>query len=200
MKKYLIVISLICCVLCLCLAYLHIEKRVTKFELPQGELKWSNVRPVSAKMCIPAAFTGPNGKIIGSYRVAGHTHQNGKAMKMKVSLKGDTFVLGSNWVGDYGFQQLTLVNNSKPMRFKDSRRAMRRALCKSKDKTFIIESNYPMKISSFAYYCSKHCEYAVYLDMGEYGYGYIKRGHFIRPLHIIGLFTKHKQTNWIYIE
>ena len=41
---------------------------------------------------------------------------------------------------------------------------------------------------------------AAYLDMGEYGYGYIKKNSLIRPLYIWGFFTRHKQTNWIYIK
>ena len=57
-----------------------------------------------------------------------------------------------------------------------------------------------MTLTSFVYYCSKYSTNAVYLDMGEYGYGYIKKGWFIRPLHILGFFTQHKQTNWLYIE
>ena len=77
-------------------------------------------------------------------------------------------------MSDNGFQQLTLVYNSKPMMFRDSRKAIRRALCKD--------------------------ENAAYLDMGEYGYGYIRKNNLIRPLHIWGFLTRNKQTNWIYIE
>ena len=77
-------------------------------------------------------------------------------------------------MSDNGFQQLTLVYNSKPMMFRDSRKARRRALCKD--------------------------ENAAYLDMGEYGYGYIRKNNLIRPLHIWGFLTRNKQTNWIYIE
>ena len=95
----------------------HISGRVTKFDLPDGELKWSSVKPTNAKMFLPAAFTNENGEISGAYRYDGRTYQNGKALKMKVSLKGDTFYISNQWLSDNGFQQLTLVYNSKPMSF-----------------------------------------------------------------------------------
>ena len=52
----------------------------------------------------------------------------------------------------------------------------------------------------FALECSKQCTNAAYLDMGEYGYGYIKQGPVTIPLFAPAIFTQHKQTNWIYIE
>ena len=182
------------------IAYLHIEKRVTKFELPKGELKWSNKRPQNAKMCVPAAFTDEQGEILGAYRINGKTYEANKTMVMRVSLKGDMFFISRKWMGDNGFQQLTLVNNSKAMKFHDTRKTIRRALCKDKDGAFILQSNYPMTMSDFALECGKRCTNATYLDMGEFGYGYIKNGLFTRPLYIWGYFTRHKQTNWIYIE
>ena len=118
---------------------------------------------------------------------------------MRVSLKGDIFYISRQWMSDNGFQQLTLVYNSKPMRFYDSRKTIRRALCKDEKGAFILQSNYPMTLSEFALECGKRSTNAVYLDMGEYGYGYIKKNSFIRPLYIWGFFTRHKQTNWIYI-
>ena len=178
----------------------HISGRVTKFDLPDGELKWSSVKPTNAKMCLPAAFTNENGEISGAYRYDGRTYQNGKALKMKVSLKGDTFYISNQWLSDNGFQQLTLVYNSKPMKFHDSRKSIRRALCKDENGAFILQSDYPMTLDKFAMECSKHSTNATYLDMGEYGYGYVKTNRLIRPLYIWGFFTKQKQTNWIYIE
>lgn len=119
---------------------------------------------------------------------------------MRVSLKGESFYISKSWLSDNGFQQLTLVYNSKPMKFSDSRRAIRRALCKNENGAFILESNYPMTMNSFAAECSKHITNATYLDMGEYGYGYVKKNHLVRPLYIWGFFTKGKQTNWICVE
>jgi hypothetical protein len=70
----------------------------------------------------------------------------------------------------------------------------------SPERTFILESNYPMTLTRFALECSKQCTNATYLDMGEYGYGYIKQGSVTIPLFAPAIFTQHKQTNWIYIE
>ena len=196
MKKILTII----CLLIMAFTCWNISNRVTRFDLPDGELKWSPVKPKSAKMCLPAAFTNEDGKISGAYRYDGKNYQNGKALNMRVSLKGDMFYISRQWMSDNGFQQLTLVYNSKPMKFHDSRRAIRRALCKDENGAFILQSNYPMTLTDFALECSKHSANATYLDMGEYGYGYIKRNRFISPLYIWGFFTRHKQTNWIYIE
>ena len=67
MKRFLLRLGIVSLVLLLCLgfAYFYIEKRVTRFDLPKGELKWSKVRPQNARMCVPAAFTGTNGIITG---------------------------------------------------------------------------------------------------------------------------------------
>ncbi len=198
MKRFLLLICLVS--LCIGGAYLHFKSGVTRFDLPKGELKWSNTRPQNAKMCIPAAFTDEQGRILGAYRINGKNYEANKTMRMKVSLKGDMFFISSRWMGDYGFQQLTLVNNSKVMKFHDERKTMRRALCKDKNRAFILQSNYPMTLSDFASECGERCTNATYLDMGEFGYGYIKNGFFTIPLHIWGYFSRDKQTNWIYIE
>ena len=202
MKRFLRTLSIAFFILCLCLGivYIHFEKKVTRFDLPKGELKWSNKRPQNAKMCVPAAFTDEQGQILGAYRINGKTYEANKTMVMRVSLKGDMFFISRKWMGDNGFQQLTLVNNSKAMKFHDTRKTIRRALCKDKDGAFILQSNYPMTMSDFALECGKRCTNATYLDMGEFGYGYIKNGFFTRPLYIWGYFSRDKQTNWIYIE
>ena len=196
MKRILLILGLICSIV----TYIHIDNKVTRYELPSGEIKWTHTRPKDAKMCIPAAFTGEDGKISGSYRCDGKTYQNGQALNMRVSLKDESFYISKNWMSDNGFQQLTLVYNSKPMKFKDSSKAIRRALCKDENGAFILQSNYPMTLDKFAIECSKHSTNATYLDMGEYGYGYIKKNHLVRRLYIWGFFTRDKQTNWIYIE
>ena len=202
MRRLIQTLSVIFFILCICLGivYLHIEKKVSRIDLPKGELKWSNKRPQNAKMCIPAAFTDEQGQILGAYRINGKSYEANKTMRMRVSLKGDMFFISNKWMGDNGFQQLTLVNNSKAMKFHDTRKTIRRALCKDKDGAFILQSNYPMTMSDFALECGKRCTNATYLDMGEFGYGYIKNGLFTRPLYIWGYFTRNKQTNWLYIE
>ena len=195
MKRLLIIIGLVI------IGFIcwHISNKVTRFDLPEGELKWSYIKPENARMCLPAAFTGLDGKIMGSYRYDGKNYQSNRYYR-KVSLKGDKFYISRNWLSDNGFQQLTLVCDSKPMKFYDSRRTIRRALCKDENGAFILQSNYPMTMSAFAVECAKCCTNAAYLDMGEYGYGYIKKGRFMIPLYIWGFFSRHKQTNWIYIE
>lgn len=195
MKRLLIIIGLVI------IGFIcwHISNKVTRFDLPEGELKWSYIKPENARMCLPAAFTGVDGKIMGSYRYDGKNYQSNRYYR-KVSLKGDKFYISRNWLSDNGFQQLTLVCDSKPMKFYDSRRTIRRALCKDENGAFILQSNYPMTMSAFAVECAKCCTNAAYLDMGEYGYGYIKKDRFARPLYIWGFFSRHKQTNWIYIE
>ena len=196
MKKILLILGLICSFV----TYIHIDNKVTRYELPSGEIKWTHTRPKDAKMCIPAAFTGEDGKTSGSYRYNGKTYQHGNALNMRVSLKDESFYISKNWVSNNGFQQLTLVYNSKPMKFRDSSKAIRRALCKDDHAAFILQSNYPMTLDNFAIECSRYCTNATYLDMGEYGYGYIKKNRLIKPLYIWGFFTRDKQTNWIYIE
>ena len=173
--------------------------KVTRYDLPEGELKWSYEKPKDAKMCVPAAFTSKNGKIAGAYRYKGKTYQK-EVYKMKVSLKGNTFYISNKWTSDNGFQQLTLVLDSRAMKFKSQSKAIRRALCKDKNGAFLLESNYPMTLSAFAVECSKCSTNATYLDMGEYGYGYIKKNNIVKPLFVLGIATQHKQTNWLYIE
>ena len=142
MRRFLFILTLFC--LCIASAYSH-GMKVTRYDLPEGELKWSYVKPKEAKMCLPAAFTGKDGEISGAYRYKGKTYQK-EVYRMKVSLKGNTFYISNKWLSDNGFQQLTLVYNSKAMRFKDQSRAIRRALCKDKNGSFILESNTSMNI------------------------------------------------------
>lgn len=201
MKRLLGLICLVFIALLISMSFAceYITERVTRFDLPKGELKWTKTRPTNTRLCIPAAFSEADGGVVGSYRIDGQTYQRSR-MRMKVSLKDEIFYISRTWMSDNGFQQLTLVCDSKPMKFQSTDRSMRRALCKDKNGAFILESNYPMTLTSFAYYCSNHATNATYLDMGEYGYGYIKQGRVIRPLHIWGFFSRHKQTNWLYIE
>ena len=82
MKK----IGIIICLTIITFIGWHLSCRVTRFDIPKGELKWSPVKPINAKMCIPAAFTHEDGKISGSYRCNGKNYQNGKSLNMRVSL------------------------------------------------------------------------------------------------------------------
>lgn len=200
MKKFLLIMFLLCVTLA-GYTYYGYRTKVTRYELPKGELKWSNVKPKGAKMCLPAAFTTAENTILGAYRIDSKTRGHNSKRMSKVSLRDNSFIVTHIWRSKTGFQQLALVKDSKPQKFnKDKRRHIRRALCKKNGKAFILQSNYPMTLTAFANYCSRHCDNAVYLDMGEYGFGYIKSGLIPRPLFIWGIFTQHKQTNWIYIE
>lgn len=172
--------------------------KIVRYNLPEGELKWSYTKPINAKVCLPAAFTDQNGNIEGSYKINNKSYQNNS--KRKVSLENNTFHIGRNWKTDNGFQQIVLVYNNKCNKFKDTRIAVRRALCKIEGKAFILESLYPMTLTDFAIECNKKCKDAIYLDMGEYGYGYIKYFNIKIPLFICGYFSKDKQTNWLYIQ
>lgn len=92
MKKILI-IFVICCLTCF--ALYHIGNKVTRFDYPEGDLRWSYVKPENAKMCLPAAFTEKDGMILGSYRYKGKSYQKDR-LRFKVSLKGDKFHISTN--------------------------------------------------------------------------------------------------------
>lgn len=196
MKRFFIVLTLLC--LSIGSAYSQ-GMKVKRIELPEGELKWSYEKPKKAKLCVPAAFSSKDGKVAGAYRYQGKTYQE-EVYKMKVSLKGNTFYISNRWLSENGFQQLTLVLDSRPMRFKDKSKDMRRALCKDENGAFLLQSNMPMTLSDFAVECSKCSTNATYLDMGDFGYGYIKGNNIVKPLFIWAFLTRDKQTNWLYIE
>lgn len=164
------------------------------YDVPEGELHWSNIKPAHSRFCVPAAFTDTNGKIEGEYIINGVIFN--KNNKKKISICGDTFYIDNEWRSDNGFQQLVLIKNNKINSFKDDRKAVRRALCKDKDKLLIIESTNRITLSEFAKLCKTYCSDAVYLDMGIYGYGVINN----KPVSSWAYFWKHLQTNWLYIE
>lgn len=194
MKK----ILLIFIILFICINCFKIYNKITIINLPKGELQWSNKKPQNAKLCIPAAFSSTKNTIVGVYKINGISY--GYDKKYKVSLVDDTFIIDRSWQSDNGFQQIILVKDSIPIKFKKStKKCIRRALCKNNNSTFLIESNYPMTMNFFANYCSKYCSDAIYLDMGEYGYGYIKKEFIKKHLYPLSYFTKNKQTNWLYI-
>lgn len=200
MKRFLLVLTLLC--FSIGSAYSQ-GKKVRRIDLPEGDLKWSYERPKDAKFCVPAAFTDSIGnKIVGQYRYKGEIHQKKNKKMVIVSLKGNMFYISDNWLSDNGFQQWPLVYDSRTIKFKDPKKKIRRALCKDKNGVvFLLQSNIPMTLSDFAVECSKCSTNATYLDMGEYGYGYIKKKNNI-VIPLLGLFygKRNKQTNWLYIE
>lgn len=191
MKKILFVLLLIVIVFAF-------SKTTICFEIPKGNLYWSDKYPSNAKLCVPASFTGENGSIIGSHRIDNIT--KGSNVYHKVSLIGNKFYVDKRWHSKNGFTQMALVVDNKAKRFKDNRYFVRRALCKNENKSFIIESIFPMKLSDFAQECAKFSTNAVNLDMGSYGFGYTTICGIKIPMALWSIFWKHKQTNWVYVK
>lgn len=165
----------------------------------KGTVEFTNEYNPEATMCIPAAYTGYDGKIEGQYRIKGKTY-GGQGLKERVSLHPTEGILISReWASGNGFQQHVLVKNGKVRRFKDKRKFRRRALCSddsSPGSLLIIESTKRMTMNDFAAEVAKHSQNAVNLDMGRWGYGWI--GNKIHSPWAI--FFKHWQTNWIIIK
>ena len=201
MKCFLIVFTLLC--IGIGSAYSQ-GLKVRRIDLPEGELKWSYERPKDAKFCIPAAFTNSIGKkIVGQYRYKGEIRQKRSKKMVIVSLKENMFYISNKWLSDNGFQQWPLVYDSRVIKFnKDQNKEFHRALCKDKNGVvFLLQSNIPMTLSDFAVECSKCSTNATYLEMGEYGYGYIKKkNNIVIPLLGLVYGKRDKQTNWLYIE
>jgi len=162
-------------------------------ELPAGELVWTMERPENAKMCIPAAFSDSTGAVVGEYRIGGKSYNANN--KLKISIRPDIFYVDRKWHSDSGFQQLVLVYNDRPTKYKDTRKFVRRALCKKGSHVFLVESRHRMTLTAFAKECAKISSNAIYLDMGKYGYGHIGS----RILSPWALFYKDRQTNWICV-
>ena len=199
LKKLLILAAIIAAALCT-LHHAGGRMAVRRISLPKGDLVWSEERPSDARLCIPAAFSDSSGNVLGQYKKDGNT-VHGQFYRMRVSLKGQSFVVDSKWHSDNGFQQLVLVNNNTVNRFsRDPRRFCRRALCKKDGKAFILQSVFPMTLDEFAHECGKRSSEAVNLDMGSYAYGYVRRGPVKVPLAVWAYFGKDQQTNWLYIE
>ena len=165
----------------------------------EGKLLFTDKYNPDAKICIPAAYTGTDGKIEGQYRNNGIT-KGGKGLKERVSLhptKG--IVISTQWQSANGFQQHVLVKDGKVRSFRDKRRFRRRALCNdasNPDSLFIIESRCRMTMNEFAAVLSKHSTNAVNLDMGRWGYGWNDN----RKLSRWAAPFKSWQTNWIVIN
>ena len=162
----------------------------------QGNMEFTNEYRPDATVCIPAAYTDGDGKIVGQYRIRSKSY-GGKYFKERVSLhpsKG--LVISSEWTSANGFQQHVLVKNGKVRSFKDKRKFRRRALCSDDSKPgsyLIIESTRRMTMNEFSYEVAKHSNNAVNLDMGRWGYGWIGEKKLSRWTRIY----KNWQTNWI---
>jgi len=162
-------------------------------------LEFTDRRPSSdALLCIPAAFTTPEGTIQGAYTIAGQMHgrYNGHT---KVSIAGSTFSLGSTFTTANGFQQMCLVRNRQPIHFRDTSRYVRRALCKSSERgpAFIVQSLKPMTMTAFARLLSRRVHSAVYTDMGSYGFGWYHTSPTPTYLSTLYFYKQNRQTNWL---
>lgn len=164
-----------------------------------GEVEFTDRYQPNTSMCIPAAYTGYDGKIEGEYRIKGKTY-GGQSLKERVSLHPSKGIVISNeWASGNGFQQHVLVKSGRVRHFKDKRRFRRRALCSddsSPGSVLIIESTRKMTMNEFAAEVAKYSKNAVNLDMGRWGYGWI--GDKIHSPWAV--FFKNWQTNWIYCK
>lgn len=167
--------------------------KVTRIE---GTLVFTDEYKPEATICIPAAYTDGDGKIVGQYRIKNKSYGS-KYFKERVSLhpsKG--LVISSEWTSANGFQQHVLVKNGKVKSFKDKRKFRRRALCSDDSKPgsyVIIESTRRMTMNEFSAEVAKHSNNAVNLDMGRWGYGWIGKKKLSRWTRVY----KNWQTNWI---
>ena len=193
-------ITIICPIILLLLvgrAWIHSVNPVRNL-LIEGELVFTDKFDPNAKVCIPAAYTGTDGKIEGLYRING-VSKGDKSLKERVSLhptKG--IVISTQWQSSNGFQQHVLVKNGNVRSFKDKRKFRRRALCNdasNPDSLFIIESKCRMTMNEFADILSKHSTNAINLDMGRWGYGWNDK----RKLSRWAAPFKSWQTIWIVI-
>ena len=176
---------------------------LTIIRLPENAtLLFTDHRPSTSEalLCIPAAFTSPEGTIQGAYRIDGHQHNSYNAHS-KVSLHGNSFSLGRQFTSDNGFQQMCLVRNHKAVHFRDASRRIRRALCKESAKApaVIVESKKALTMYEFALLLEKLMESAVYTDMGSFGYGWYRTMNGFHRLSPIYFYKKGKQTNWLVV-
>lgn len=199
MKKRITIILVGLCSLSFLVHFAFLRNRVRIIELPKGELQWSTHRPSNASLCVPAAYSeNMEGVICGQYNINGYFGTRMNRLHF-VSLKDNSFILDKKWHSSVGFQQHALVYNSKVRSFSDSRKSIRRALCKKNGRAFILESYYPMTLSAFARECGKHATDALNLDMGIYGFGYYSWHNIKLPLSPWAFFWKKRQSNWLYI-
>ena len=172
--------------------------KVHVIHVPQA-VEFTNEYNPDAYMCFPAAYTSTDGKILGEYRINGKTYGN-KNFKERISLhpkKG--MIIHSRWRADNGFQQHVLVKDKTARPVKDTRKCFRRALCNEtagENTPLIIMSLYPMTLSEFAQELAKHCDTAVNLDMGDFGYGWKGKIRY----SLWAYYNKDSQTNWICID
>ena len=151
-----------------------------------------------ALLCIPAAFTLPDGNIQGAYMVNGRM-KNQYNRHSKVSIKGRSFTLAPQFTTDNGFQQMCLVRRHQAVHFRDNSHEIRRAICKESEQAdaIIVESRKALTMNEFAQLLARTMVTAVYTDMGSYGYGWYHTKEGLNYLSSLYFYKRKKQTNWI---
>jgi hypothetical protein len=185
-------------------------------------IHWTATRPKkedkSIMLCIPAAFTGAYGGIVGLYVLSGQPFNkpDDKIGGMVVVQGGRCNVLSTpgGKIGDDllqpmkvkradCFQQFQVVANGKGERFRDASRFQRRGIAILKDgTTVIIESVEPITLTQFGEdSAALGVEQLAYTDMGPWDEGWY-RNPSDGKLITIGQDRSltGRQSNWLYFE
>lgn len=161
----------------------------------EGDLSFTTDYDATAKLCVPAAYTHTDGNIRGQYRLNGKVYGT-RRFRTVVNVYQDKIEISRQWKSPNGFQQHILVWNGKEKKFKDPKKAKRRALCTTDSGLCIVTSRYPITMSEFALMLKPHYQNAVNLDMGDFGFGWYKYHIF----SAYAFYNRHKQTNWLTIK
>ena len=192
MKRYWIIFDICFVVLIIGLFFGGLLDKTSIIPIDEGyHIEFTDSRPESSDssvvLCVPAAFSDANG-IIGHY-------STGKGRK-GITQKGYTTIKLDN---NTHFQQATLIKNGKTKKFSDIKRRFRRALCKKKERFYIVHSKLPVTLTKFSQQLNDY-DMAWNLDMGSYSYGWYRDGKGLHHLGLSSYFNKKKQTNWIVVK
>jgi hypothetical protein len=184
------------------------------------DMDWTMTRPSpddeTIHMCIPSAFTE-----LSSNRVQGTFSDNGNEPypsthnpsvggvcliedgEMRLLTKGE-----AKLAPDYKskssvdhFQQILIVKDGKPEKFKDLKVFQRRALVILSDgRSAIIESEKPASLAQFSHdLCELGADRALYVDMGAWDEGWYRYGNGIMTIGRMKSATE-RQSNWVILK
>lgn len=184
------------------------------------DMDWTMSRPSaedeSIHMCIPAAFTElANDRVQGSFSDNGtepypsrHNPTVGGVCiiedgKMRLLTKDEAAQdadFQSNTTCDH-FQQILIVKDGKPEKFKDKKMFQRRALVLMSDGTqAIIECEQPASLAQFSYdLCELGADRALYTDMGAWDEGWYRYGNGVMSIGRMKSATE-RQSNWVVLK
>lgn len=187
-------------------------------------IHWTTIRPKKEDkrvvLCIPAAFTGPYGGVVGIYALTGQLFNDNNPDKtiggMVVVQGGKCKVIAAPAGKIDGellrsiksqkadcFQQFQVVANGKGERFRDSSRFQRRGIAILKDGTAaVLESTEPITLTQFGEDAEgMGVEQLAYTDMGPWDEGWY-RNPANGKLVTIGQDRSltYRQSNWLYFE